>query len=161
MEAKDSRIKIINEIIAGVKVEFITSILSLENYPCREKVGPNSFYFPCIGGSRQSSQGLLSFFFFFYSFCVTLFALANQLLPYRILSHRLDEWRRLGQWIPFTGFSWLPAVPWLNLCPTPSTFIYSGCNVNSNLSFCLHWKVACLKLYPWGKGKWNAIIPAG
>ena len=53
MEAKDSRIKIINEIIAGVKVEFITSILSLENYPCREKVGPNSFYFPCIGGSRQ------------------------------------------------------------------------------------------------------------
>ena len=64
MEAKDSRIKIINEIIAGVKVEFITSILSLENYPCREKVGPNSFYFPCIGGSRQSSQGLLSFFFF-------------------------------------------------------------------------------------------------
>ena len=30
MEAKDSRIKIINEIIAGVKVEFITSILSLE-----------------------------------------------------------------------------------------------------------------------------------
>ena len=91
MEAKDSRIKIINEIIAGVKVEFITSILSLENYPCREKVRQNSFYFPCIGGSRQSSQGLLSFFFFFYSFCVTLFALANQLLPYRILSHRLDE----------------------------------------------------------------------
>ena len=64
MEAKDSRIKIINEIIAGVKVEFITSILSLENYPCREKVGPNSFYFPCIGGSRQSSQGLFFFFFF-------------------------------------------------------------------------------------------------
>ena len=67
MEAKDSRIKIINEIIAGVKVEFITSILSLENYPCREKVRPNSFYFPCIGESRKSSQGLLSFFFFFYS----------------------------------------------------------------------------------------------
>ena len=88
MEAKDSRIKIINEIIAGVKVEFITLLLSLENYPCREKVGPNSFYFPCIRGSRQSSQGLLSFFFFFfYSFCVTLFALANQLLPYRIPSH--------------------------------------------------------------------------
>ena len=64
MEAKDSRIKIINEIIAGVKVEFITSILSLENYPCREKVRQNSFYFSCIGGSRQSSQGLLSFFFF-------------------------------------------------------------------------------------------------
>ena len=64
MEAKDSRIKIINEIIAGVKVEFITSILSLENYPCREKVGPNSFYFPCIGVSRQSSQGLLRIFFF-------------------------------------------------------------------------------------------------
>ena len=90
MEAKDSRIKIINEIIAGVKVEFITSILSLENYPCREKVGPNSFYFPCIGVSRQSSQGLLRIFFF-YSFCVTLFALANQLLPYRIPLHRLDE----------------------------------------------------------------------
>lgn len=122
MEAKDSRIKIINEIIAGVKVEFITLILSLEYYPCREKVGPNSFCFSYIGGSRQSSQGLLSFFFF-YSFCVTLFALANQLLPYRIPSHRLDEWRRLGQWIPFTGFSWLPAVAWLNLCPTPSTFI--------------------------------------
>ena len=67
MEAKDSRIKIINEIIAGVKVEFITSILSLEYYPCREKVRPNSFYFSCIGGSRKSSQGLLSFFFFFYS----------------------------------------------------------------------------------------------
>ena len=65
MEAKDSRIKIINEIIAGVKVEFITSILSLENYPSREKVRQNSFYFPCIGGSRQSSQVLLSFFFFF------------------------------------------------------------------------------------------------
>ena len=90
MEAKDSRIKIINEIIAGVKVEFITSILSLEYYPCREKVRPNSFYFSCIGGSRKSSQGLLSFFFFFLlSFCVT-FALANQLLPYRIPSHRLD-----------------------------------------------------------------------
>ena len=91
MEAKDSRIKIINEIIAGVKVEFITSILSLEYYPCREKVRPNSFYFSYIGESRKSSQGLLSFFFFFLlSFCVT-FALANQLLPYRIPSHRLDE----------------------------------------------------------------------
>lgn len=67
MEAKDSRIKIINEIIAGVKVEFITLILSLEYYPCREKVRPNSFYFSCIRGSRQSSQGLLSFFFFFFT----------------------------------------------------------------------------------------------
>ena len=65
MEAKDSRIKIINEIIAGVKVEFITLILSLEYYPCREKVGPNSFCFSYIGGSRQSSQGLFFFFFFF------------------------------------------------------------------------------------------------
>ena len=68
MEAKDSRIKIINEIIAGVKVEFITLILSLEYYPCREKVGPNSFCFSYIGGSRQSSQGLFFFFFFFTHF---------------------------------------------------------------------------------------------
>ena len=54
-EARDSRIDILREIIDGVKVEFITSILSLEYQPCRGKVEPSSFHFYVPGGSDQSS----------------------------------------------------------------------------------------------------------
>ena len=127
MEAKDSRIKIINEIIAGVKVEFITLILSLEYYPCREKVGPNSFCFSYIGGSRQSSQGLLSFFFF--------------LLILRHIIRARQSASSLSH--PFTPIGRVTS-PW-SVDTIHRVFVVTRCSLTKSLPHSLHfYRFACI-----------------
>lgn len=128
MEAKDSRIKIINEIIAGVKVEFITSILSLEYYPCREKVRPNSFYFSYIGESRKSSQGLLSFFFFFFTL---------------ILRHIRARQSASSLSHPFTPIGRVTS-PW-SVDTIHRVFVVNRCSLTKSLPHPLHfYRFACI-----------------